>query len=416
MEHLVTNLEAKPTRSTEKVTSVSHGEDASRELPLAPTLSEEQERKLWRKIDMRLMPILCYPQLVGVRILLGLAEAGLFPGVVYFLTLWYPRNMLQYRIGLFFGSASIAGAFSGLLAFGISFMDGVAGMLGWSWIFILEGLGTVLVGLVAFIVMVDFPATATFLTHEERAYVLHTKKYDNSSVGEAEDFSIDHVKAAFLDWQIWMHILVYFSIVASLNGITLFLPFGNPPAISQLLTVPPYIVATMVLFAFAHYSDKLCLRSPFILAGLTLCLIGFTINISNAPFGVKYMGTFFVVAGSYAAFPGGVAWLGNNLSGHYKRGVGMALQIGIGNFSIAMAANMYRSQDSPRFIVGHAVELMFVGIGFFAVTSIVVAYRRINARRDWEAQITLEGSDKARYTVDELRRLGDRAPEFRYTL
>lgn len=64
----------------------------------------------------------------------------------------------------------------------------------------------------------------------------------------------------------------------------------------------------MVLFVFAYYSDKLKMRSPFILTGLTMLLIGFSINISDAPSGVKYFGTFFCVAGSYASFPGVVAW------------------------------------------------------------------------------------------------------------
>lgn len=64
----------------------------------------------------------------------------------------------------------------------------------------------------------------------------------------------------------------------------------------------------IVLGVFAHYSDKIKMRSPFVLAGLVMCLIGFSINISEAPSGVKYFGTFFCVAGSYAAFPGVVAW------------------------------------------------------------------------------------------------------------
>jgi len=103
-------------------------------------------------IIMTLMGLVkTYPQLVGVRVCLGVAEAGLFPGVVYYLTLWYPRHKLQYRIGLFFGAASVSGAFSGLLAFGISYMSGTRGLLGWSWIFILEGCATVGVGLLAFL-------------------------------------------------------------------------------------------------------------------------------------------------------------------------------------------------------------------------------------------------------------------------
>ncbi|CAL1714050.1 unnamed protein product [Somion occarium] len=470
-------------------------------LPPPPKLTPEQEKKLWRKIDMRLMPILTlmylfsfldrgnignaklqglttqlnltgnkynialtmyfvpyclfecpanlvlkkfrpsrwlpgititwgiimtlmglvknYPQLVGTRVVLGVTEAGLFPGVVYYLTLWYPRHMLQFRVGIFYGGATVAGAFSGLLAFAISFMSGTDGMLGWSWIFIIEGIATVAVGILAFFVLVDFPSTATFLTPEERAFVVWRKKYDNSSVGEEEHFAIRHVWQAFSDWQVWLHILIYMSIIGPLYGISLFLPsiingFGFNTAISQLLTVPPYVFATIVLIVFAIWSDRIQKRSPFILAGLIMCLIGFAINISEAPIGVKYFGTFFCVSGSYAAFPGIVAWLGNNLAGQYKRGVGMALHIGIGNFAGAIASNIYRTQDAPRYIIGHGVELMFVGIGFITLPLAVVIYTRINAKRDaYEKEMEEKG---IKYTTQELRKLGDRAPDFRYIL
>ncbi|KAK0497867.1 MFS general substrate transporter [Armillaria luteobubalina] len=466
-------------------------------LPPPPVLTEEQEKKLWRKIDLRLMPILSlmylfsfldrgnignaklqglttqldldsnkynialtmyfvpycifecpanlvlkkfrpsrwlpgitvvwgiimtlmglvknYPQLVGVRVCLGVAEAGLFPGVVYYLTLWYPRHQLQLRIGYFFGAASLAGAFSGLLAFAISFMSGTRGLLGWSWIFIIEGSATVVVGLLAFFILVDFPATAKFLTPEERAFVVWKKKYDNSSVGEEEHFSVKHIIQALTDWQVFLHILIYMSVIGPLYGITLFLPtiintFGHTAAISQLLTVPPYIFATIVLCIFARYSDRLKMRSPFIYLGLGMLLVGFAINVSDTAPGVKYFGTFFCVAGSYASFPGVVAWLGNNLAGQYKRGVGMATQIGIGNFAGAIASNIYRTQDSPRFILGHALELMFVGIGIVCVPIAVISYKWINANREKEMQTEMN------YSREELKKMGDRAPDFRYMI
>ncbi|KAJ3840338.1 MFS general substrate transporter [Lentinula raphanica] len=362
-----------------------------------------------------------YPQLVGVRVCLGVAEAGLFPGVAYYLSLWYPRNALQSRIGLFFGAATIAGAFSGLFAFAISFMSGTRGLLGWSWIFITEGILTVTVGLVAFLVLVDFPVTASFLTPEERAFIVRKKKYDNSSVGEEEKFDVKYVYQAFTDWQVWIHILIYMSLIGPLYGITLFLPtiisdFGEfSTAISQLLTVPPYIFATLVLGFFAYYSDKIMMRSPFILAAQILCLIGFSINIANVSSGAKYFGTFLIVAGSYSGFPGIVAWLGNNLSGQYKRGVGMALHIGIGNFSGAIASNIFRTQDKPRFILGHGIELMFVGIGMILLPVTVFVYSRINLKRARFMERVAEGLEK-QPSVKELRELGDRAPNFRYIL
>ncbi|KAL0570470.1 hypothetical protein V5O48_011485 [Marasmius crinis-equi] len=244
-------------------------------------------------------------------------------------------------------------------------------------------------------------------------------KYDNSTVGEEEHFSVKFIVQALTDWQVYVHVLIYMSLIGPLYGITLFLPtiisnFGHPPAISNLLTVPPYVVATIVLYTFAHFSDKIRMRSPFIYASLILCLIGFSINISDVAPGVKYFGTFLCVTGSYAGFPGIVAWLGNNLSGQYKRAVGMAFHIGVGNFSGAIASNVYRDIDKPRFIVGHGIELMFVGIGLILVPIVATIYHRINNRKAMIIQQEEEQGIKR--SPQEIRAMGDRAPEFTYTL
>ena len=72
-----------------------------------------------------------------VRFVLGMTEGGLFPGVVFYLSMWYKRNEQHYRIALFFSAAALAGAFGGILAYGIGYMTGVGGLNGWRWIFIL---------------------------------------------------------------------------------------------------------------------------------------------------------------------------------------------------------------------------------------------------------------------------------------
>ena len=81
--------------------------------------------------------------LLATRFFLGLTEAGLFPGVVWYLSMWYPRNLQHYRVSLFFSAASLSGAFGGILAFAIGKMSGIGGKGGWSWIFIIEGISTV---------------------------------------------------------------------------------------------------------------------------------------------------------------------------------------------------------------------------------------------------------------------------------
>ena len=138
--------------------------------------------------------------------------------------MWYCRHEIQLRQALFFSAASIAGAFSGLLAFGISKMDGVGGYEGWRWIFILEGIATVLVAILAFFVLHDFPETAKFLTEEERAFVVFRLKYQGqvgnkeqgtAGVAQAEEFRWKYVRDAFADWQIWVNIFVYWGVSVS---------------------------------------------------------------------------------------------------------------------------------------------------------------------------------------------------------
>jgi MFS family permease len=89
--------------------------------------------------------------LMACRFFLGLAEAGLFPGVNYSLSCWYKRSEFGIRAAIFFSAAAVAGSFGGLLAAAIGLMNGIAGLGGWAWIFILEGIATVVIAVLSFI-------------------------------------------------------------------------------------------------------------------------------------------------------------------------------------------------------------------------------------------------------------------------
>ncbi|CAI7647949.1 unnamed protein product [Penicillium bialowiezense] len=361
-----------------------------------------------------------YSGLLATRLFLGVAEAGLYPGVAYYITLWYPRHRAQFRQAMFFSAASVAGAFSGLLAYAIAKMDGVGGYAGWRWIFILEGLLTVLVALVAPFAIHDSPETATFLTEKERQFVLHSLRIQNSSdshemVAKDDKFEWRYVIDAFTDWQIWLGLFMYWGITCPLYGISLFLPsiikdLGYKSSTAQLLTVPIYITAAIVAVVAAWVSDRRKQRSPFILFFMGMIAIGFIICIASTGRGVPgvmYFGIFVAVVGIYPAFPGNVTWLSVNMAGDYKRAAGMAIYIGIGNLAGAMSSNFYRAQDAPNYILGHSLELAFVVVGMIAAVILRLAYQRINKKRD--------AMDPSEYPADPDA-LGDRSPLFRYML
>lgn len=110
--------------------------------------------------------------MMAARFFLGVAEAGLFPGINYYLSCWYKRDEFGIRAAIFFSAAAVSGSFGGLLAAAIGKMSGIGGKEGWAWIFILEGLVTVLVAIASWWMVFDFPDEATFLSGDDRLRVL----------------------------------------------------------------------------------------------------------------------------------------------------------------------------------------------------------------------------------------------------
>ena len=157
------------------------------------------------------------------------STGGLFPGLLLYLSFFYPRQRLQWRylvnrccfhdmlksisrISAFFSAASISGAFSGLLAYGIVNMNGVGRRPGWAWIFILEGLFTFLFGLFSYVLLPRSPAHAKFLTEDEKLYVISKLKEDGATGRDEslDDFSCREVGMAFKLPQVWMLALLFF--------------------------------------------------------------------------------------------------------------------------------------------------------------------------------------------------------------
>lgn len=162
--------------------------------------------------------------LMATRWFLGLAEAGLFPGISYYLSCWYKRSEFGIRMAIFFSGAALAGSFGGLLAAAISEMNGVGGKAGWAWIFILEGLATIVLGVLSFWVVVDFPDNATFLEEADRKRVIRRLILDQQASGEHEKWKTSYVWASLKDWKTYLGAIVYMGADGPLYAFSLFLP------------------------------------------------------------------------------------------------------------------------------------------------------------------------------------------------
>lgn len=236
-----------------------------------------------------------------VRVLLGAAEAGFFPGIIFFLMLWFP-GVYRARVVAWFMAAipasSVIGApVSSLLLY----LDGVAGLKGWQWLFIAEAVPALILSAVVFFYLTDRPADATWLAPDERRWLTDRLAAEERQRLAAEHFSVGK---ALRDWRVLTLALVYFGGVATNYGIGFWLPqivqsFGGLTKFEiGLITAIPYLVGTITMVLWGRRSDRLMERKghvaiPLAVAGVGIGLAGMVsdpvlkmVLLSIAGFGV----------------------------------------------------------------------------------------------------------------------------------
>ena len=194
----------------------------------------------------------------AVRVLLGIAEAGFFPGIIFFLTLWFPAVYRARIIGYFMAaiplSTVIGAPVSGLLLG----LDGMMGLRGWQWLFILEAVPSVLLSVAVFFYLTDRPADATWLEPDERAWLVGRMALERKQRETVRSYS---VAEALLNPKVLGLSVVYFGAVAVNYGLSFFLPqivkaFGVSNAQAGLITALPYVVGVISIVAWGRRSDR----------------------------------------------------------------------------------------------------------------------------------------------------------------
>ncbi|KAF1845055.1 MFS general substrate transporter [Cucurbitaria berberidis CBS 394.84] len=355
------------------------------------------------------------------RVLLGLVEAGVFPGCSAVLTTWYSPHEVHTRMTIFYMGASAAGAFSGLLAYAIGQLDGTWGYRGWRWIFCLEGAFTALLSIAAFWIIHDTPSKVSWLTSEEKRFVLLRHKFaagGESGIAEKEEFSWAAVSQSF---HVYACVVMEFTLCVVVYGVSFVLPtiiknLGYSAATAQAMTAPPYIFACLVTVFSGWAADRYKQRMLSVLLPNLLAMIGFVIIIVSVRYkelpGVTLFGIFFAIGGLYPISPAVTAWTALNLAGTMKRSVGIGAMIAFSQLGGIVGSNIYISTQSPRYPVGFGVSISMLGLcGIIWPACYFFILKRINATR---AKISTE-EVRAKYTDAELAEMGDESPLFRYS-
>ncbi|KIX00662.1 uncharacterized protein Z518_09727 [Rhinocladiella mackenziei CBS 650.93] len=358
-----------------------------------------------------------YGGFVACRFLLGIFEAGFFPGAVYLISMYYKRHELQLRVNLFFCASILSGAFSGLLAYGIAHLDGRAGYSGWRWIFIIEGAATVVIAIVSAFITPDWPHTAKFLTEQERTLLEHRLRLDVEGVA-MNSWDKKAAKRSFGDPKIYFGIFMFLGITTTTYSVVFFTPtilkqLGWTSIRAQVMSIPVFVVAALLTLTSALISDFLKQRYIVLLAGCLLAIIGYAILfcMHQVPVGARYFAVYLITSGGFVAQTITIVWLSNNMGGHYKRAVGVAMQVGFGSIAGIIASFIYLPSEIPTYHTGFGTGLGLLIFGMLTSTGFLLYLR-------WENHIRDAGRRDDRYNLpaDEVNNLGDDDPKFRFTL
>jgi len=291
----------------------------------------------WGVTSMLMMLVTTPGMFYFLRFLLGVFEAGFYPGIVLYLTYWYPTDRRAKAFGIFMSASALAGIIGGPLAGAImTNLAGVNGWNGWQWLFLLEGIPSVIAGIVTYFYLTDKPEQANWLTAEERRLVHEDLEKDSQGLGHREH----NIMAGLKDRRVWLLIAIYFCLLCGNSTLTFWAPsvirdvgFPSPVTIGYIAAFAYLLGACGMIWNGAHSDRHQEVRYHFgiaaLLGSIGMLVLGLFINTSAIPaLAAMTLG----IVGTMSAIP--VFW---QLPGRFLSGTAAAAGIALIN-SIANLA------------------------------------------------------------------------------
>ncbi|TLX56239.1 MFS transporter [Stutzerimonas nosocomialis] len=294
---------------------------------------------LWGLVSASTMFVTTPEQFYAVRLLLGICEAGFFPGIILYLTYWYPTTRRGKVTGQFMLAIPLAGIIGGPVSgWIIAHMDGLAGLSGWQWMFLVEGLPASVLGVVCFFCLADTPAKAKWLTPQEKKVVEAVMQHDNGGAAGGHDRIMGKLLVAALDIRVWLLAFIYFTTACANYTFTFWLPtmvrglgVTDVGAIG-LYSAIPYVFAALGVILVSASSDRRRERRWHVGGSLIIGAVG----LASTPFLTDSLLASLVVLSfvAFFQFGAGIAYwaIPSTYLGKANAAVGIGLVSSIGVF------------------------------------------------------------------------------------
>lgn len=314
-----------------------------------------------------------FGDVTGIRFLLGVIEAGLFPGLVYYLTFWYRVSERSIRVALILASATLAGAFGGAIAYGVGYLNGSHGLSAWRWLFIIEGAPSCASAILVWFFLPDYPETARWLSAAELELAKDRLQVEGSQ-SNAKTLSWTDAKNVLTDWRLYGHYAIYFGISTPFSSLSLFTPsitsgLGYKNLEAQLMTVPPYAAAYVVTVAVSWSADHFNRRGIHSAIFSLIGAMGFLASavLPADAYRSRYGCLIVAASGAFSCIPPLLGWLSSNLHSTAGAGLAIALNISFGAPGQIVGVWIYKAEEKARgYPTGHwtnAALLLLVCVG-----------------------------------------------------
>ncbi|KAI2625670.1 MFS general substrate transporter [Hypoxylon sp. NC1633] len=353
-----------------------------------------------------------FGDLVACRMLMGMFEGFLMPSLTLLLANWYKREEIGLRISYLFCAAAISSAVSGLIAYGILYMDGQAGLPGWRWLYIIEGSVTVAVAFLCYFVIPVSYTTAYFLNEDDRAVMRKRAELTEAYSGGKGHYTRAEFLMAIRDVKTWIHTVIQIMCLTILYGFSTFLPiilrFGFNFSVeqSQYLSIPVFFWGAIFYATCGYLSDRFSRRFLACVICAPLGMVGYSMLLGgqNLAVGVKYFACFLIATCVWTMGGANIAWLSTNTAPDGKRAASLGLAFSVGNLGGIISGQIYPQPMAPAYTLGHAWSLGAVCIAFCLWWVLrYIYYSRESLKESARGESTQEPVD-----------FSDRAPTYKY--
>jgi MFS transporter, ACS family, tartrate transporter len=287
----------------------------------------------WGLVASAMMFVVGPKSLYTIRFLLGLAEAGFFPGVILYLTYWFPGRHLARNVAFFMTATALSGVVGGPVSGALLGMHGLWGVAGWQWLFLLEGLPAVAFGLVTLFYLPDGPEKVAWIPKAEKEWLLGRLAEEKLEKEKEREHALSQ---AFKSGRVWGLCAIYFSLVVAMYGITLWLPLiiedasGLGDLKVGVISALPYLGAAVFMVVVGTSSDRTGERRFHVAGCLVIAAMGFFLSCGATSLWGKIMCLLVAAVGIWGALGPFWALAGSFLSGT-AAAAGIALINSVGN-------------------------------------------------------------------------------------